>query len=130
MFSEVWEGENAAWCRDWYERERYSHKVWFNSFQALILSAVDAIQNRLDNVICSEEIREKHRNKEDKYYCQATTCENCRNCNLNTVSKARIFLLTLKRYSKNEYALSERLAKDGGRRQLENQIKTVMHELE
>ncbi len=95
MFAEMYDGENAYLARLSKEEFDYKQTSEYVELVELIKKSYAEMSNILDNQICSLEKIAIHSNKEDKYFCQRTTCENCGQCDVDEISNIRIYLKSL-----------------------------------
>ncbi len=103
-FAEMYPGENDYLAEISRQRREIRYSEWFPSLMKTVQSITKEF-TRVMAEICNDETRETFRNKDDKYFCYRTTCENCGRCDIKTISAFRVYIKKLDRYSNYEDVL-------------------------
>ena len=112
MFSEWYEGENADIARRKQKETNVKNSEAFSCLARFISDSVKEYRLLLKK-ICTLGIRQKYENRQDKFFCYNSTCENCGRCCRSEVSA---YIDFLSRGIKNDWLLVNRLIEIGENR--------------
>ncbi len=112
MFAEWYPGENADIARRDKIETNVKDSAAFSCFIEIVSDSVKEYHLLLKKT-CTLGIRQKHKNQNDKFFCYATTCQNCGKCCRSSVS---IYMDWLDKGIKNNWLLVKHFIEVGENR--------------